>query len=63
MEKLKFVHWQDKDSWLGFLVEFPDDVMQGETLDDLKENLQEIYKEFNGGKMACIREVGEMDFP
>lgn len=60
MEKLKFVYWQDGDIWLGYLIEFPDDLMQGENLDDLKENLKEIYKKFNDGKTPCIRETGEI---
>ncbi len=63
MEKLKFVYWQDAEIWLGDLVELPDDVMQGENREDLKENLKEIHKEFNDGKTPRIRKTGEIDFP
>ncbi len=63
MEKLKFVYWQDGEIWLGYLVEFPDDIMQGNRLENLKENLKEIHKELNDEKTPYIRETGEIDFP
>jgi len=63
LEKLKFVYWQDGEIWLGYLVEFPDNIMQGDSLENLKENLKEIHKEFNDGKTPYIRETGEIDFP
>ncbi len=37
--------------------------MQGDTLENLKENLKEIHKEFNDGKTPCVRETGEIDYP
>ena len=39
MRKIKFVYWQDGDWWLGYLEEYPDYMTQGETLEELKENL------------------------
>lgn len=45
MARKKYVYWQDDDMWLGYLEEFPDYMTQGEALDELKENLIDIYNE------------------
>ena len=47
MEKLKFVCCQEDDMWVGWLEEYPDYRSQGETLDELKENLKDIYNDLN----------------
>jgi predicted RNase H-like HicB family nuclease len=43
MEKVKFVYYQEKDLWVGWLEEYPDYRTQGSTLEELKENLKDIY--------------------
>ena len=44
MAKLTLEHWED-DGWLvGRLVEVPGVFSQGETIDELKENIQDAYK-------------------
>jgi predicted RNase H-like HicB family nuclease len=45
MGKKKFIYYQEDDMWIGWLEEFPDYRTQGETLDDLRENLKDIYKD------------------
>ncbi len=42
MESKKFIYYQEDDMLIGWLEEFPDYRTQGETLDELKENLQDI---------------------
>ncbi|MBI9083940.1 MAG: hypothetical protein JEZ11_10110 [Desulfobacterales bacterium] len=42
MEKKKITYRQDGDMWLGYFEEYPDYMTQGETLDELKENLRDI---------------------
>ena len=49
MDKKKYVYWEDEGVWLGYLVEYPDYMTQGETFEELKENLRDIYKELAGG--------------
>jgi len=46
-ERKKYVFWQDDDMWLGYLDEYPDYMTQGETLEELKENLIDIFNELN----------------
>jgi predicted RNase H-like HicB family nuclease len=42
----KYVYWQEEDMWLGYLEEYPDYKTQGESLEELKENLKDIYREY-----------------
>jgi predicted RNase H-like HicB family nuclease len=43
METKKFIFYQEDDMFIGWLEEFPDYRTQGESLAELKENLQDIY--------------------
>lgn len=43
MDKIKFVYYQEDEMWVGWLEEYPDYRTQGTTLDELKENLKDIY--------------------
>jgi predicted RNase H-like HicB family nuclease len=61
MQKLRFVYWQDDAFWLGYLEEFPDYMTQGESLDELEENLRDIYKELTSDTLPLVRRVGELD--
>ena len=45
MDRKKYVYWQEEDMWLGYLEEYPDYKTQGESLEELKENLKDIYQE------------------
>jgi predicted RNase H-like HicB family nuclease len=51
MEKISFVYYQENAMCVGWLEEYPDYRSQGETLDELKENLKDIYEEINSGKI------------
>ncbi len=61
MMAVKMVYWQDGDFWLGYLEEYPDYMTQGETLDELKENLRDIYSEVTGGHIPGVRRVAELE--
>ena len=39
----QFVYWEEDGAWLGYLHEYPDYWTQGETLDDLKDHLRDLY--------------------
>jgi predicted RNase H-like HicB family nuclease len=60
METTKFVYWQDGDMWLGYLEEYPDYMTQGKTLDELKENLKDLFKDLSSGAIPCVRKVAEL---
>lgn len=60
MQTVKFVHWQDGDAFLGYLQEYPDYWTQGETLEDLKAHLADIYRDLNSGLIPGVRRLDEM---
>ena len=45
MTKVRFVYWQDGKWWLGYLEEYPDYITQGETLEELEENLKSLQED------------------
>jgi len=61
MNTTKYVYWQDNKMWLGYLEEFPDYMTQGDSLDELKENLRDIYFELSSGNIPCVRKVDELE--
>lgn len=63
MASLKYVYWEDADMWLGYLEEFPDYMTQGENLEELRENLRDIYKDLSSGEIPGVRRVAELQVP
>lgn len=60
MKKIKFVYWQGRDFWLGYLQDYPDFMSQGETLQELQENLKDIYDEIRQKHIPLAAKVGEL---
>jgi predicted RNase H-like HicB family nuclease len=60
MNTIKFVHWQEGDFWLGYLLDYPDYWTQGESLDDLKDHLLDLYRDLTSGELSGIRKVDEL---
>ncbi len=61
MQTVTIVYWQDDDGkWLGYLKKYPDYLTQGETLEQLKENLEDIFKDVTGGLIPKVKTVEEM---
>ena len=45
MEKrLTMIYWKGEQFWLGKLMEYPEIMTQGESIEDLEENLKDAYK-------------------
>jgi len=44
MSQLTLEYWEDDGWFVGRLVEIPGIFSQGESLEDLKENIQDAYK-------------------
>lgn len=60
MEKKRFIYYQEGDLWIGWLDEYPDYRTQGETLEELEDNLKDIHEEVTSGRIPCVRKVGEL---
>jgi len=60
MTTVKFIYWQDGEWWLGYLEEFPDYKTQGESFEDLKVHLLDLYRDLTSGEIPFVRRVGEL---
>lgn len=59
--KQKYIYWKEDDVWLGYLVEFPDYWTQGETEDDLRAHLLDLYRELTSGAIPNVRRMAELE--
>jgi predicted RNase H-like HicB family nuclease len=41
--RLKMIYWKGKKYWVGRLLEHPEIMTQGETLEELEENMKDAY--------------------
>jgi predicted RNase H-like HicB family nuclease len=56
----KYVYWEDDGLWLGYLAEYPDYMTQGDSLEELKENLKDIYRELTSGSIPSVRKSDDL---
>lgn len=61
MSTLGFTYWQDGPHWVGCLDEFPDYLTQGESLDELKENLADLFNDLSSGAIPNVRRHAELE--
>jgi predicted RNase H-like HicB family nuclease len=54
------VYWKSERFWLGKLLEHPEIMTQGETLEELEENLKDAYREIVLGDVPEHYEVKEI---
>ena len=48
MQQFTLEYWRDDDWYVGRLIEIPGVFSQGETLDELKENVKDAYRMMDG---------------
>lgn len=60
METKKYIYYKEDDAFIGWLEEYPDYRTQGDSPDELKENLLDIYRELTAGTIPLVRTVGEL---
>ena len=61
MTTKKYVYWQEEEMWLGYLEEYPDYWTQGESPEDLRENLKDIFQELSSGSIPDVHRVAELE--
>jgi hypothetical protein len=60
MQGVRYVYWQDRGLWVGYLEEFPDYMTQGESFEDVQEHLRDLYRDLTGGAIPGVRRVAEL---
>ncbi len=60
MEATKYIYWQDKNQWLGYLQDYPDYWTQGVSLEELQSNLRDLYLDLTSGEIPGVRELAEL---
>jgi predicted RNase H-like HicB family nuclease len=63
MNVVKIVYWKGEKFWLGYLQDYPDYWAQGKTLRELREHLQDLYRDLTSGEIPAIRKVEELVIP
>lgn len=60
MRTIKFTSWKDEELYIGFLNEYPDYQTQGESKEDLVENLKDLLIDLESGQVPYVHRVEEM---
>lgn len=56
-----FTYWRESDGcFLGYLNAYPDHWTQGDSLEELKTHLLDLYREFSKADLPGIRRIGEL---
>ena len=53
MNTTRFVPWQNGDMWIGYRT-------QGETIQELQDNLRDLYLDLTSDNIPGIRKVAEL---
>jgi predicted RNase H-like HicB family nuclease len=60
METKRFIYYQEEDMFIGWLEDYPDYRTQGESMEELQENLRDLHEDLNSGAIPCVRRIGEL---
>ena len=61
-KKLKMIYWKGEKFCVGKLIEYPDIMTQGETLEELEENMKDAYILMTMDDVPAEHEVKELIF-
>ena len=62
MNKTSITYWQDGDYFLGYINDYPEYTTQGLNLEELIENLKDIYSDITKELIPGKRHRIELDF-
>ena len=60
MRTLKMTYWKDDQFYVGYWNDFPDYRTQGESKEELVDNLKDLLKDIESGEVPYIRRVEEL---
>jgi predicted RNase H-like HicB family nuclease len=60
MRALKFTHWRDDLFFIGYLNDYPEYWTQGDSKEELADNLKELLSDIESEQVPYIRKVDEL---
>ncbi len=60
MKTMQFTFWQEEDFFIGFLNDYPNYQTQGESKEELVENLKDLLIDMESAQVPYIRKVEEL---
>lgn len=60
MRSIKITYWKNDDFYIGYLNDYPDYRSQGESKEELFENLKDLLQDIESDQIPYIRKVEEM---
>ena len=60
MATARYVYWQDGVHWLGYFEEYPDYRTRGESVEELQENLRDLFRDLTSGEIPGVRRAAEL---
>jgi hypothetical protein len=60
MQVVKIVVWKEDDAWIGYLQDYPDYWTRGDSLDELREHLKDLYADLSAGLIPGARRVEDL---
>jgi predicted RNase H-like HicB family nuclease len=60
-KKVNMVYWKADKYWVGRLIEYPDIMTQGETLEELEENIKDAYILMNIEDVPAKHDIKELE--
>ena len=60
MQTTKIIYWEQDGNSLGYLQDYPDYWTQGESLEDLRDHLRDLYADLTSGVLVGVRKVDDL---
>ena len=60
MATARYVYWQDGAHWLGYFEDYPDYQTQGESLEELRQMLRDLFRDLTSGEIPGVRRAAEL---
>ena len=62
MNNIKITYWKDGIYWIGYINDYPEYQTQGLSLDELKENLKDIFNDITNELIPGKRITIDLEF-
>ena len=60
MTRLRYVHWIEEGFHIGYFEDHPDYRTQSKTLEELQDNLRDLFQDISSGNILYLKQVDEL---